>query len=312
MKILVTGANGMLGMAIREKSKDFSYHEYVFCTRDDADLTNSNQVEQLFKRHRPDYVIHTAAMCGGIGGNENHQADYYYNNILINSNIIHFACMYGVKKLLASSSTCIFSSFLETFNETQIHLGEPHESHFAYAYSKRMIDVQIRAYKKQYGVNYTSLISGNIFGPNDNYSLKNGYVTSSLIHKFFLANKNNTDVIVWGNGTAKREFIYSYDLAEIYLSLLDLQQELPNRILVGNEKEISIKDLLDTLCKISNFKNNIVFDKEQSNGQIRKKSDISLLKSLLPNFKHTNFEFALKQSYDWFSDNYPNIRGFEC
>jgi GDP-L-fucose synthase len=309
MKVLITGADGMVGMALRAVSKDFSHHDCIFCTRDDADLTNGEQVDMLFNKHRPDYVIHTAALCGGIVGNENHQADYFYNNILINSHVINFANKYGVKRLLASSSTCVFPFFLDNFDESQMHLGEPHDSHFAYAYTKRMIDIQIRAYARQHGVKYTSIISGNIYGPYDNYDLKNGKVIPSLIHKFFLANSKNTDVVVWGNGTAKREFIYSFDLARIYLLLLDLEQELPNKILIGHEKEITIQQLINTITKISKFKNNIIFDKNESNGQLKKKANVFLLNNLLPNFEHTDFESSLQKSYFWFVENYPNARG---
>jgi GDP-L-fucose synthase len=309
MRILVTGSDGMLGKAFRHVSKEYPQFEFVFSTRKDTDLTNSDQVKSMYSAHNPDYVVHTAALCGGIGGNERRQADYYYQNILMNSYIIHFASEFGVKKLLASSSTCVFPRDLDSFVESDMHLGPPHDNHFAYAYAKRMLDVQMLAYKRQYGVNYASLVSGNVFGPHDNYDLADGHVTPSLMHKFYLASAQNTNVSIWGDGSAEREFIYSFDLARIYLELLELDDVLPSKILLGSDNKMKINDLVNHMKEISNFKNEIVFDPTQTNGQIKKKSDISLLKSLLPDFKYTDFRESLSDSYEWFRSNYPNVRG---
>ncbi len=311
MKVLVTGADGMVGKALRHVSKEFPEFTFVFSTREDTNLIIADQVERMFADHKPDYVIHTAALCGGIGGNERRQADYYYHNILMNSYIVHYASAYKVKKLLASSSTCVFPTNLASFTENDMHLGPPHDNHFAYAYAKRMLDIQILAYKRQYGVNYTSLISGNVFGPHDNYDLIDGHVTPSLIHKFYLAKQNNTVVSIWGNGTAEREFIFSYDLARIYLELLKINSDLLKKILVGSDNKMKILDLVNHMKEVSNFKNNIVFDSSQTNGQIKKKSDITLLRSLLPDFKYTEFKKSLSESYHWFANNYPNVRGIK-
>jgi len=311
MKILVTGASGLVGNAIRIVAPEFPHHKFIFCTREDADLTKPDQVEQLFIKHQPDYIIHAAAQFEGIGGNQSKQADFYYNNVLMNTYIIHFSNKYKIKKFIAASSTTAFPTDYKDFVEDDMHKGEPYGIHFAYAYSKRALDVQIRAYNKQYSANYCSVISGNLFGPHDNYDLRGGNVLPSLIHKLFLAKKNQTPLSVWGDGSAQREFIFSLDLAKISLNLLDLDTPLPDKILVSTHNEFSIKDMAYKMAKLFNFNGDIVFNPNKTNGQIRKKSQSPRLKNLLPDNQFTNLDESLLKTFEWVENNYPNIRGAE-
>ena len=188
MKTLVTGGYGMVGSAI-----DADIH----LAKEDCDLTNRERTEYTFKKLQPEGIIHCAGKVGGIGGNSNFKGEYFLKNLLINTNVIEAARLSGVKSLVAYLSTCVFPDNV-TYPLTidQIHTGEPHSSNYPYAYAKRMADVQIRAYREQYGLNYTSIIPSNIYGPNDNFNLDHGHVMPMLIHKLYLAKKNNTDFTV--------------------------------------------------------------------------------------------------------------------
>jgi len=311
MKVLVTGANGLIGYALREIAVQYPQHEFFFSTRKDTNLIKPDEVKKLYERSNPDWVIHAAGQVGGIGGNIAYQEDYFYNNILMNSNVIRWGCLSNVKKLIAFSSTCVFSREQETFVEDDIQKGEPFHIHFAYAYAKRMVDIHIKAAKRQYGVDYCSAIPGNIFGKYDNFNLEEGHVTPSLIYKCQLAKRDNVPFKIWGSGNAKRELIYSLDIAEILIRILELEQPLPNRLLVGSDDELSIKELVEKIADLSEFDGEIVFDKNKPDGQLRKKSNISRLKTLLPDFKFTNLDVSLKETIEWFTQNYPNIRGIK-
>jgi len=174
-KVLVTGGYGMVGSAMESQIK---------LSRETCDLTNPKQTEKLFQLIKPDGVIHCAGKVGGIGGNSNYKGEYFYDNLMINTNVIEAARKAGVKNLVAFLSTCVFPDKVKyPLTVDQIQLGEPHESNYPYAYAKRMADVQIRAYREQYGINYTSIIPSNIYGPNDNFSLEHGHVMAMLIHK---------------------------------------------------------------------------------------------------------------------------------
>jgi len=307
MRILVTGSEGLVGSAIVEESAK-SKHSFVFVGRGAADLTDQGEVDGLINRYRPNCIIHTAAKVGGIGGNMSGHANYFYQNILMNSHIIHCAHRYGVEKLLAFSSVCVFPHEAPVLKEDIMLDGQPFEGNFAYGWAKRMVDVQITAYKKQYGVkNYCSIIPGNIFGPRDLYNLKHAHVLPALIHKIYLAKQSGQKLNVWGTGVAKREFIYSKDLARTILKIVELK-EIPQRIIISGNTQVSIGEVVERLCKAANFTNGVDWDVTKPNGQIQRKTDLSLLKSLVGEIDYTNFDKALEASYKFFEDNYPKLR----
>lgn len=307
MKVLVLGSNGLVGSAIREQAKD-SRHTFIFATRKDADLTKEDDVDGLVNQYRPMCIINCAALCGGIGGNEGNPVSFFRKNVFMNSNILQSAHRYGVDKVLMFSSVCVFPYEAEVVDESMMLEGHPFESNASYGWAKRMIDVEISAYKKQYGnKQWTSIIPGNIIGPQDNYSLTNGHVLPALIHKIFLAKKENKSISCWGDGSAKREFIYSKDLARILLQIIELS-EIPQRIIVSGEQQISIKELVERLCVAADFKCGVVWDSSRPTGQKARSSNISLLKSLIKDVKITELDEALRESYQWFEQNYPNVR----
>ena len=298
-KVLVTGGYGMVGSAVESQIK---------LSRETCDLTNPRQTNKLFKLIKPDGVIHCAGKVGGIGGNSNYKGEYFHDNLMINTNVIESARKAGVKNLVAFLSTCVFPDKVKyPLTVDQIQLGEPHESNYPYAYAKRMADVQIRAYREQYDINYTSIIPSNIYGPNDNFSLEHGHVMPMLIHKLYLAKKNKTDFTVWGSGKPLREFIYSKDIAKIAEWALFNYEETDPLIISGDE-EVSIKDLVGLLVDEFKFKGKVVFDKTKPDGQLRKPSDNSKIKELMPDFEYTPFEQGIKETVNWFIENYDEAR----
>jgi len=298
-KVLVTGGYGMVGSAVESQIK---------LSRETCDLTNPRQTNKLFKLIKPDGVIHCAGKVGGIGGNSNYKGEYFYDNLMINTNVIESARKAGVKNLVAFLSTCVFPDKVKyPLTVDQIQLGEPHESNYPYAYAKRMADVQIRAYREQYDINYTSIIPSNIYGPNDNFSLEHGHVMPMLIHKLYLAKKNKTDFTVWGSGKPLREFIYSKDIAKIAEWALFNYEETDPLIISGDE-EVSIKDLVGLLVDEFKFKGKVIFDKTKPDGQLRKPSDNSKIKELMPDFEYTPFEQGIKETVNWFIENYDEAR----
>jgi len=298
-KVLVTGGYGMVGSAMESQIK---------LSRETCDLTNPKQTEKLFQLIKPDGVIHCAGKVGGIGGNSNYKGEYFYDNLMINTNVIEAARKSGVKNLVAFLSTCVFPDKVKyPLTVDQIQLGEPHESNYPYAYAKRMADVQIRAYREQYGINYTSIIPSNIYGPNDNFSLEHGHVMPMLIHKLYLAKKNKTDFTVWGSGKPLREFIYSKDIAKIAEWAL-FNYEGTDPLIISGDEEISIKDLVSLLVDEFKFKGKVIFDKTKPDGQLRKPSDNSKIKELMPDFEYTPFEQGIKETVNWFIKNYDEAR----
>lgn len=307
MKLLITGSNGLCGSAIKEESINYNNYDYFFATSE-YDLRDKIRVNDLFDLVKPDIVIHTAAKVGGIAGNEAMHEQFFYDNILMNANIIRACCEYKIQKLFAFSSVCVFPDNLSILEEKEMHSGPVFESNFAYGYAKRMVDVHIRAAEKQYGVkNWCSFIPGNIFGKNDMFSIEYGHIIPALMHKLYLAKKNNTSLNVWGDGKSLREFIYVNDLAKIILELVP-KEDIPNKIIVSGRKEYAIKEIVEMLANISNFQGIINWDTSKPNGQRNRPSSKRVIDSLLPNFNYSDIYDSLKITWNWFENNYPNIR----
>ena len=273
-----------------------------------CDLTDPIQADNLFRSVKPDAVIHCAAKVGGLKANMTHKGDFFYQNIMMNTNVIEASRKHGVQKLVAFLSTCVFPDDVEyPLTPSKIHLGKPHFSNDAYAYAKRMADVQIQAYREQFGLSYFSVVPTNIYGPGDNYDLENGHVVPTLIHKFYLAKQNGEDVKIWGTGSPLREFVYSQDVALLTEKLL-FNYEGSEPVIISTSHEFSIKELAETIAEIMEFEGEIIFETEKPDGQLRKPSDNSVIKSMFPDFSFTTLRDGLKKSIEWFVENYPNVR----
>jgi GDP-L-fucose synthase len=286
-KVLVTGGGGLVGSSIKRLSENYDY-QFIFTTREDGDLTVERNVKNLFIKYEPDYVIHTAAKVGGIAGNLAAQADFFYQNLLMNAYMIHHAAVSNVEKFFAFTSVCVFPDGKE-MEESNMHAGPPFEANFAYAN------------------NYCSIIPGNIFGENDLFDLASGHVIPSLIHKMYKAKHEGGHFVVWGDGSAIREFLYVDDISRIILQLL-AREDVPERLLISGETQYSIKEIAETLKEVAEYPREVIYDFSKPKGQAARKSNLTLLRSLFPEFEFTNLKESLKKSYLWFEENYPNVR----
>jgi GDP-L-fucose synthase len=305
--ILVTGGRGMVGTALQRVLPDARYVGSAEC-----DLTDFNETVKLFSEIRPKYVIHLAARVSGMKGNMDALGEHYTDNVLMNTNVLEVSRLFGVKKLLSTLSTCVYPDKAKyPLVEENIHNGEPHSTNLGYGFSKRMVDVQSRAYRDQYDCNYITIVPNNLFGENDNFHLVKSHVIPSVIRKVHEAKRTGNELVLWGDGSPLREFTYSPDLAKIIVfAFNNYNGAYP--INVGNTGEYSIKQLAETVCDIMGYPNEIAWNKSISNGQPRKPSDNGKFLDLgWKNENYTNFKTALENTCDWFLENYPNIRGVQ-
>ena len=294
----------MVGHALRKLNPE----DAVFISRKDADLTRFDETLELFKSIRPETVIHLAARVAGLAGNMSHLGDLYRDNVLINTNVLECSRLVKVEKLLSFLSTCAYPVKIDqALQEESLHDGSPHPGNFAYSYAKRMLDVQSRAYRKEWGCNFITAIPSNMYGPHDNWNLEDGHVISALIHKCYLANKNHEDMVVWGSGSPLREFVIADDAARLALwALKNYEEENPINFSPG--EEVRIKDLVELVVNKIGFKGKVVWDISKPDGQYRKPTDNTKLRKYQPDFRFTPIEEGIEKTVQWFTVNYPNVR----
>lgn len=302
-KILVTGGSGLVGNGIKSIAANYEY-EYIFISSKDYNLLNMNETKKMFEDHKPTYVIHLAGHVGGLYKNMNYKVDMLEKNLLINFNVIKCAHDYKVKKMIACLSTCIFPDKVSyPIDESMLHEGPPHCSNDAYAYAKRMIEIHCKAYRDQYNDNFICVTPTNIYGPHDNFNLEDGHVLPALIHKCYLAKKQNIDFVVKGSGKPLRQFIFSRDLAKLIMMILEKSNE-PNIILsVPEEEEKSIEEIARIIARNYNYEDRICFDTTYSDGQYKKTVSTKKLSDLIGNFTFTSLEDGIKDSINWFISN---------
>lgn len=311
--ILVTGGSGLVGKAIQTvvKSEARSDENWIFVSSKDADLCDSNATKKLFEKHKPTHVIHLAAMVGGLFHNMSHNLDFLRKNLQMNDNVLQMSYEIGVKKVVSCLSTCIFPDKTEyPIDETMIHNGPPHPSNFGYSYAKRMIDVMNKAYHEQHGCVFTSVVPCNVFGPHDNYNPESSHVIPGLIKKLYdIIQEGGDTFTVMGTGKPLRQFIYSLDLAKLFIWVLRDYNEIDPIILsVDEESEVSINRLAEELVKAFNFKGKVVFDTTKADGQFKKTASNKKLRKYLPDFQFTPFSQAIQESVDWYKANHDAAR----
>ena len=298
MKTLVTGGSGLVGSAIESDYKP---------TRNELDLLDLYSILDYIVANDIDSIIHCAARVGGIKANSEHLGEFYYDNIIMNSNVLEAARITGVKKVVSFMSTCVFpADATYPLTPDQIHLGEPHQSNYAYAYSKRMVEVQSRAYRDQYGCNFVTVIPCNIYGKHDNFNLESGHVIPSLIHKCYLAKQYDTPFEVWGTGRAYREFIYAKDVGKLAAWTLENYDD-SEPLIISPDEEVSIAQIAQEIAYRMEF-NGVIRYNQKLDGQLRKPSDNSKLKQLIGSFTFTPIEEGLEESIGWFVENYERAR----
>lgn len=301
MKTLVTGGSGLVGFALKNLKSD-----YIYLSSKDCDLTNYKETFTIFKKHEPTHVIHLAAYVGGLYKNMNQKVDMLEKNTLMNINVLKVCHELNINNVISCLSTCIFpDKTTYPINEDMLHNGPPHHSNDAYAYSKRLLDTLSKSYREQYNRNYICIIPTNIYGENDNYSLEDAHVIPALIHKAYLAKKNNSPFIIKGSGKPLRQFIYSQDLAKLIIWCLDNYNEI-EPIILADSKEYSIKTIGEIIANYFNIIS-IQFDENFSDGQYKKTADNSKLIKL-NNFNFTDINDGIYKSCEWFIQNYDNCR----
>jgi GDP-L-fucose synthase len=280
-KIFIAGHRGMVGSAITRKLTELGYTNIITRSSKELDLIRQSEVEEFFRTERPEYVFLAAAKVGGIHANNTYRADFIYNNLMIESNIINSSWKFGVKKLLFLGSSCIYPKLAkQPLKEKYLLSDYLEKTNEPYAIAKISGIKLCESYNIQYGTNFISGMPTNLYGPNDNYDLNNSHVLPALINKFHDAKASSrSEVEVWGSGTPLREFLHVDDLADACYFLMKNynQNEIVN---IGSGKEITIKDLANLISEIVGFEGKIVFNTEKPDGTPRKLLDVSKLKKL--------------------------------
>ena len=305
-KIYVAGHRGMVGSAIVRELQRLGYTNILTKTSSELDLRNQQQVEQFYLKEKPDYVFVAAAKVGGILANNTYRAEFLYDNLMIQNNLIHYAYKASVKKLLFLGSSCIYPKLApQPLKEEYLLSGFLEPTNEPYAIAKITGIKMCESYRDQYGCNFISAMPTNMYGPNDNYHPENSHVLPALIRKFHEAKINQaSQVVVWGDGSPLREFLYADDLANalVYLMLHYNEKQFVN---VGYGTDITIGDLAKLIGNVVGFKGEIVFDTTKPNGTPRKLMDSTRLFSTGWTPK-TTLEVGIEQAYQDFLHRYGN------
>jgi len=303
-KIYVAGHRGLVGSAIMKKLKKEGYNNLVYRTSSELDLRRQEKVEEFFKIEKPEYVILAAAKVGGIQANDTYSAEFLYDNLMIETNVIDAAYQNDVKKLLFLGSSCIYPKFADQpMKEDYLLSGKLESTNEGYAVAKITGIKLCEHYNKQYGTNFISAMPTNLYGPNDNFDLETSHVLPALIRKFHEAKVNDEDeVVIWGTGKPKREFLHVDDLADSLLFLMN-NYSGDQFVNVGVGKDISILELAELIKDIVGFEGEIINDLSKPDGTPRKLLDVTRLNDLGWEAK-ISLEEGIKDTYQWFKENY--------
>jgi GDP-L-fucose synthase len=299
-KIYIAGHNGMVGSAIIRSLRREGYNNLILKTRQELNLLNIIDVNNFFQKEKPEYVFLAAAKVGGILANRDYPADFIYENIQVQLNVINEAYKNNVKKLLFLGSSCVYPRNCQRpIKEGYLLNGELEPTNKPYAIAKISGIIMCQAYNRQYHTNFISVMPTNLYGPNDNFDLNTSHVLPALIRKFHEAKINNKkEVVVWGTGNPKREFLHVEDLADACIFLMNNYNE-PEIINIGSGEDISIKELAETTKKIIGFEREIKWDKTKPDGTQRKLLDVNRLHNLGWKYK-IKLEEGIKNTYKWY------------
>ncbi|MDK0750902.1 GDP-L-fucose synthase [Clostridium perfringens] len=303
-KIYVAGHRGLVGSAIVRNLEEKGFKNIICRTHKELDLTNQNEVKKFFEEERPEYVFLAAAKVGGIHANNTYPADFIYENLMIQNNVIKAAHDFEVKKLLFLGSTCIYPKMApQPIKEDYLLTGSLEETNEAYAVAKIAGLEMCKFFKRQYGDNFISCMPTNLYGPNDNFDLKNSHVLPALIRKFHEAKVNNSEAVeVWGTGKPLREFLYVDDMADACVFLME-NYDGEQHVNIGTGVEVSIRELAETVKEVVGFEGEMVFNIDMPDGTPRKLTTVDKLNGL--GWKHkVDLNSGIKMAYEWFLKNY--------
>lgn len=307
-KIYVAGHRGLVGSAIVRNLKSKGYNNIVGRTHKELELTDQQAVRAFFEEERPDVVVLAAAKVGGINANNTTPAEFIYDNMQVQCNVIHCCHQYGVKKLLFLGSTCIYPKMApQPIPEDALLTGPLETTNEAYAVAKIAGMEMCKFYKRQYGDDFISCMPTNLYGPHDNYNLNGSHVLPAMIRKFHEAKLNNApSVELWGTGTPLREFLYVDDMADACVFLLE-NYDGEQHVNIGTGKEVTIKELAEMVKKTVGFEGEIIWNDGMPDGTPRKLTDVTKLHSL--GWRHkVELEEGIRMAYDWFKENVDHAR----
>ncbi len=303
-KIFVAGHRGLVGSALVRRLKALGYTNIVTRTHQELDLLDSKKVLAFFKREKPEYVFLAAAKVGGIMANKTRPAEFIRENLVVETNVIDSAYRAGVKKLLFLGSSCIYPKFApQPIKEEHLMTGSLEETNHAYAIAKIAGIFMCRAYNEQYGTDFISVMPTNLYGPNDNFDPMNSHVLPALIRRFHEAKRDgNKEVVIWGTGSPKREFLHVDDLADACVFLMK-KYSGSGIVNIGTGTDLSIKSLAEKIRKVVGYKGKIAWDRTKPDGTPRKLLSVKKLHKL--GWKHKiGLDNGLKKTYAWYTENY--------
>ncbi len=303
-RFCVTGGAGFLGSFIVQKLTERGAKDVFIPKIEDYDLVQPRDIQRMLEDSRPDVIIHLAAQVGGIGANREHPAEFFYNNLMMGVQLIHQAYLRKIEKFVALGTVCAYPKFTPVpFKEESLWEGYPEETNAPYGLAKKMLLVQSQAYRQQYGFNSIFLLPVNLYGPRDNFDPRSSHVIPALIRKCVEArNANRDEIVVWGDGSPTREFVYVEDAAEGIL-LATQRYDSSEPVNIGSGFEISIKDLAELIARLTGFQGRLTWDTSKPNGQPRRVLDISRAKKEFGFTARVDFEEGLKKTIDWFESH---------
>ncbi len=300
-RVCVTGGAGFLGSFIIEKLRQRGATDIFIPTVEQYDLVDPEAIRRMLADSRPQVIIHLAAQVGGIGANREHPAEFFYNNLMMGVQLMHQAWQTGVEKFVAIGTVCAYPKFTPVpFREDDIWNGYPEETNAPYGLAKKMLLVQAQAYRQQYGYNAIFLLPVNLYGPRDNFHLESSHVIPALIRKCIEAQEaGREELVVWGDGSPTREFVYAGDAAEGIVLATERYNE-PDPVNIGSGYEISIKDLAALIARLTGFTGRLVWDTSQPNGQPRRGLDTRRAQERFGFTARVGFEEGLRRTIEWY------------
>lgn len=301
MRVIVTGGAGFLGAYVVEKLRQRGCQHIAIPRRATCDLRREADIVRLLEETRADVIIHLAAIVGGIGANRERPGEFFYDNLIMGVQLMEQARRFGVKKFVSIGTVCAYPKFTPVpFKEGDLWNGYPEETNAPYGLAKKMLLVQGQAYRQQYGCNAIYLLPVNLYGPGDNFDPRSSHVIPALIKKCVDAVESGDDcIIVWGDGSPTREFLYVEDCAEAIV-LATERYDRPDPVNIGSGFEISIKDLSHLLAEMTGFKGEIVWDTSKPSGQPRRCLDVSRAEQEFGFRARTDFRTGLRKTIDWY------------
>ena len=299
--VLVTGGGGFLGQHVVAKLNAAGCTKVVASSKSEYDLREREQIVRLLKNAKPDLVIHLAASVGGIGANQSHPAEFFYDNAVMGIELIEQARRLNVRKFVCLGTICAYPKFAPLpFREEDLWNGYPEETNAPYGLAKKMLLVQSQAYRQEYGFNCIYLLPVNLYGPKDNFDPQTSHVIPALIRKMLDAKtRGERTVTCWGTGTASREFLYVDDAAEAILLAAE-RYDKPEPVNVGSGHEISIRELAALVCKLTGFDGELVWDRTQPDGQPRRRLDVARAEREFGFLAKTSLADGLRQTIEWY------------